>query len=174
MTGISAMRRCEPSDVEALRSVSIDTFVETFASQNEPVQLERHLERAFAYSKLELELQEEQSEFYVIDEGNEFQALLKLNVGAAQSEPFGEDYLEIERIYIRSSNQGQGIGRALLEFAFQRAKELNKMYVWLGVWEKNLRAKQVYERLGFTAFDEHYFYFGEEQQRDILMKRSSE
>ncbi|EZH66445.1 hypothetical protein DH09_10965 [Bacillaceae bacterium JMAK1] len=171
---MNALRRCMPSEVEALRSVSIDTFVETFASQNEPVQLERHLERAFAQSKLLLELEEEQSEFYVIDEGDEFQALLKLNVGTAQSEPLGQDYLEIERIYIRSSNQGRGLGRALLEFAFQRARELDKTYVWLGVWEENSRAIQVYERLGFTAFGEHYFYFGEEQQRDILMKRSRE
>jgi ribosomal protein S18 acetylase RimI-like enzyme len=43
--------------------------------------------------------------------------------------------------------------------------------VWLGVWEKNLRAISFYEKNGFIAFDQHIFQLGDDRQTDIMMKK---
>jgi ribosomal protein S18 acetylase RimI-like enzyme len=43
-------------------------------------------------------------------------------------------------------------------------------YVWLGVWEKNLRAIQFYKKNGFVEFDQHLFILGDDPQTDIMMK----
>jgi ribosomal protein S18 acetylase RimI-like enzyme len=44
----------------------------------------------------------------------------------------------------------------------------------LGVWENNHPAIAFYEHLGFEAFDEHTFRFGDEEQRDLLMRLTVE
>lgn len=45
----------------------------------------------------------------------------------------------------------------------------DELYVWLGVWEKNLGAIRFYEKNGFVPFDKHIFRLGDEKQTDILM-----
>ena len=50
------------------------------------------------------------------------------------------------------------------------AREKNKDYVWLGVWEENPRAINFYKKNGFVAFDKHLFQLGNDLQTDIMMK----
>ena len=53
-----------------------------------------------------------------------------------------------------------------MQIAIQKCAE----YVWLGVWEENLRAINFYKKNGFVEFDKHVFKFGNEDQTDIMMK----
>jgi ribosomal protein S18 acetylase RimI-like enzyme len=59
----------------------------------------------------------------------------------------------------------------LLEQAIDFAKEKQKKYIWLGVWEHNPRAISFYERNGFEKFSSHPFPFGDEVQTDWLMRK---
>ena len=43
-------------------------------------------------------------------------------------------------------------------------------YVWLGVWEENLRAINFYKKNGFSEFSKHVFRLGNDEQTDIMMK----
>ena len=52
------------------------------------------------------------------------------------------------------------------------AEDRKVSYVWLGVWEHNHRALHFYEKNGFLAFGTHIFQLGNDQQTDILMKKS--
>ncbi len=80
--------------------------------------------------------------------------------------------MEIERIYVRKTFQGKGIGRILINFALSKASELTVQHVWLGVWEKNTRAISFYLRMGFSTICHHNFMMGDDKQRDIMMKLS--
>ncbi|NND10262.1 MAG: GNAT family N-acetyltransferase, partial [Flavobacteriaceae bacterium] len=42
--------------------------------------------------------------------------------------------------------------------------------LWLGVWEKNLKAIEFYKRHGFTKFGEHPYLIGEDEQYDWMMR----
>jgi ribosomal protein S18 acetylase RimI-like enzyme len=95
---------------------------------------------------------------------------LKLNFGAAQTELKNEQSLEIERIYVLKEFHGKNIGQLLYDKAIQIAKEKNVNYVWLGVWEENLRAINFYKKNGYVAFDKHIFKLGDDEQTDIMMK----
>ena len=97
---------------------------------------------------------------------------LKLNTAHAQTEPQAADALEIERIYVLSNYHGGGVGQALYHHAMSVAEDRKASYVWLGVWEHNHRALRFYEKNGFIAFGTHIFQLGNDQQTDILMKKS--
>ena len=79
--------------------------------------------------------------------------------------------LEVARLYAVTSQIGKGVGSQLMQACLQIAKEKNKEWLWLGVWEKNQRAIDFYTKWGFEKFDETDFLLGDDMQRDWLMKK---
>lgn len=159
-----------PRSAAALAKLKAETFVETFAAENDPVHVEAHLDRAFSPAAVERSLSDERSTtWWLLDDGVPV-GFVKVNRGDAQTEPGLDDGLEVEQIYVRSSHHGQGLGRRLLEHAIQIARAEGSAFTWLGVWERNHRAIAVYERFGFVPFGDHVFLFGDEEQRDVLMR----
>jgi ribosomal protein S18 acetylase RimI-like enzyme len=63
------------------------------------------------------------------------------------------------------------VGQLLYDQALETAQSLNKSYLWLGVWEENLRALNFYRKNGFVEFGSHTFSLGEEDQTDLMMKK---
>lgn len=158
------------NDLAALRALSIKTFTDTFAKDNTPEDLKEYLDQAYTEEKLANELQNQDSEFYFIYSEDQLAGYLKINVNEAQTETIEEDALEIERIYIDSNFKRLGLGKMLYHKAIERAKELNKTSIWLGVWEKNFSAMKFYHKMGFTQVGQHSFYMGEDEQIDLIMK----
>jgi ribosomal protein S18 acetylase RimI-like enzyme len=77
--------------------------------------------------------------------------------------------IEIARIYSATSQIGKGVGKALMQKCIDIALEKGKEAVWLGVWEKNERAIQFYQKWGFEKFAQHNFILGNDVQQDWLM-----
>ena len=161
-----------PSDVLTLQSIGRQTFFETFAESNTEENMAKYLEEGFSAEKLSAELSQPESAFYFAVENDQVIGYLKINRGASQTEQQSNKALEIERIYVLKAYHGKNIGQLLYEKAMQLAQQQQVEYVWLGVWEENPRAIRFYEKNGFVAFDKHIFKLGEDEQTDILMKRS--
>lgn len=160
------------SDVSILRGIARDTFIETFSEANKAEDMERYLTENFSEEQLARELSNPDSFFYVAEVNGHVVGYLKLNTAHAQTEPQAADALEIERIYVLSNYHGGGVGQALYHHAMSVAEDRKASYVWLGVWEHNHRALRFYEKNGFIAFGTHIFQLGNDQQTDILMKKS--
>lgn len=161
---------CNIADLEELQKLSIQTFTDTYQDKNEPVLFQNHLDLAFNSHKLKSELENPESFFFFVKREEELLGYLKLNVGAAQTEAFGNDSLEIERIYVVQKYQGHGLGRLLIEKSIAFAGSKNKKKVWLGVWEENPKAIAFYKRMGFEVVGTHVFMMGTEAQKDFVME----
>ena len=155
------LKRIFSSEINQLQSLSRETFVQTFAEFNTAEDMESYLSTNLSIETLSAEIEQEGSEFYVWKENELSMGYIKLNY---------TDTLEIERLYILSEHQGKGLGKKLMQFAFDKARELNFHQVWLGVWEHNHKAIAFYESLGFQPFGEHDFYLGSDRQRDVLYR----
>jgi len=128
------------------------------------------LATGFTEEKLARALADAHSECYFVLLANEPIGYLKLNTGDSQTEIQAADALEIERIYVVQAFYGRQVGQFLLDSAVAIARRKQKAYLWLGVWEKNPRARRFYEKNGFAAFGSHIFQMGDDPQTDILMK----
>jgi ribosomal protein S18 acetylase RimI-like enzyme len=73
-------------------------------------------------------------------------------------------------VYTLEEVWGKGVGQLLLEAAISYAKREGKTWLWLGVWEHNVRAIRFYEKNGLRIFGSHPFPFGDEIQNDWLMR----
>lgn len=159
------------NDVVALQEIATKTFVETFAIHNTEEDMAKYLNDFLSIEKLSVELNNEQSTFYFATLNNVIVGYVKLNFGNAQTELQDNNSLEIERIYVLQAYQGKKVGQLLFEKATQVAGENNLHYIWLGVWEENLRAQKFYKKNGFIEFDKHIFKLGSDEQTDIMMKK---
>ncbi len=168
----ATIKPCTGADLEDLRKVSIETFVETFADQNTSDDIAEYVRTSFSQEELRRQVGEPGSAFFFAVVDDEIAGYLKVNVGAAQSEAAGEDSLEIERIYALQRFKRQGLGTLMMRRAIEEASERGLRTVWLGVWEHNIAAQRFYERLGFSVFGSHVFTLGDDEQTDLLMRRA--
>ncbi|MBS2967823.1 GNAT family N-acetyltransferase [Metabacillus sp. KIGAM252] len=166
------MSKCSAEDLQLLQEIGIETFNDTFKDQNTAENMEAYLERAFELKQVEKELSNPFSEFYFIYFNEELAGYLKVNINDAQSEKMDDESLEIERIYVRTRFQKQGLGKVLLNKAVERAAEQDKKKIWLGVWEKNENAIAFYKKMGFVQTGAHSFYMGDEKQTDYILVKS--
>lgn len=158
-------------DLVALQSISIATFTETFASVNTEENMNNYIQTSLSIEKLKKELTNEQSTFFFALDQERVIGYLKINLGESQTDVKDSDALEIERIYVLNEYHGKKVGQLLFDHAIKLATQRNLKYVWLGVWEENVKAIAFYQKNGFVAFDQHIFKLGDDEQTDILMKK---
>lgn len=164
------MEPVRPERAGDLAALKAATFVETFAADNDPRHVRAHVTREFTVEGVRRTLEDERcSTWWLLDEGLPI-GFLKVNRGEAQTEPHLRDGLEIEQIYVLASHHGQRLGGRLMAHAITTAQEEGFPFIWLGVWENNRKALAVYEHLGFFEIGDHTFLFGDEEQRDVLMR----
>ena len=58
----------------------------------------------------------------------------------------------------------------MLQKSIDVARNMELDFVWLGVWENNLKAIGFYVNNGFIQFGSHEFKFGSEMQTDLILK----
>ena len=158
------------NEVNLLRGISVQTFNETFSEQNSEADMQKYLSENLSVDQLSKELNSSYSDFYFLKLNSEIIGYLKLNRGQSQTELKNNISLEIERIYVKQEFHGKHFGKQLLNKAAEIAKEQHYQYIWLAVWERNLKAIAFYTKHGFIEFDKHTFQLGDDLQIDIMMK----
>lgn len=166
--------KCTVNDVIDLQEISRETFFNTFYAAefqhiNKLEDVELYMSKAYDLNQLTKELKNDSSFFYFLYVDHQIAGYLKLNVADAQTESVVPDALEIERIYIRKSFQGKGLGKLLIMKSTEVAKKEGKNHVWLGVWELNESAIGFYKKMGFTQNGSHTFQFGDDEQTDFIL-----
>ncbi len=172
------IRRVEPSEVEILRRLAERTFRDAWERLNQPQHFEAYCREHFSPEHMAAELARPDEEFYFALRENEPVAYLKLNIrrlpgaSARPERPLWPGLpLQVERIYVVQGLQGRGVGRVLLDFAEQRARQLGLPWTWLSVWQEAPRTVQFYEKNGYAVFGTETFWIGGDPQPDWLMRK---
>lgn len=168
------IQKVTKNDIYQLQEISRQTFHETFAAVNTEENMQQYHDEALSIEKLTDEFNDENVEFYFATIDDHVIGYLKINFGLAQTELKEDNAVEIERIYVLCAYHGKKIGQILFDKAVEIARNKNAEYIWLGVWEENIRAISFYEKNGFVEFDKHLFKLGDDVQTDIMMKLNLE
>ena len=166
------IRTATSEDAALIADLSRETFYNAFASQNIKADMDKFMDEVFTREKLMSELNLPNNVFLLAYNGYEVAGYVRMRDKNIPETSLGTDnIIEIARIYAVSSETGKGIGSALMNKCISIAKEKNRNYIWLGVWEKNEKAIRFYERFGFKRFGEHDFVLGNDLQTDWLMAK---
>ena len=164
------IRKATRTDLENLLLVARTAFVQAFTAGNKPENVAAYLEEAFTPNQFAKELSNPGSTFFLAELGEQLIGYTKVNLVPAQTDVHDPQSLEIARLYVLEEYLGAGVGKLLLDTAIDFAKQNQKDYLWLGVWEMNARAIRFYEKNGLRIFGSHPFPFGDEIQTDYLMR----
>lgn len=172
MTEIS-IRTASLDDAKLLTDLAYTTFWDAFAHhpKNAPDDLNHYMRQAFSLEQLSAELAENKSIFLIAEIGDEAAGYAKLIVDSTEAGVTAESPIELSRLYSHQKHLGQGVGQRLMDACFEKARELGRDVMWLGVWEYNPRAQRFYEKNGFAVIGKHIFQLGEDPQTDLLMQR---
>ncbi len=166
------IRNAKPSDLKLLIKLGRQTQLETFLKDNKPEVMQAYLDENFNELVIKNELADGNSSYFISELDAQPIGYIKIRTdNIKENELAGKNAIELQRIYIVSSEKGKGFGKKQLDFAESFAKKEGYSIIWLGVWEKNMHAMKFYEKNGYFIFGAHQFIFGGEDQTDFMMKK---
>jgi ribosomal protein S18 acetylase RimI-like enzyme len=178
---MSAIRRGQPGDAEALAELGARAFSDTFLADNDPADIAAFLANTFAPEKQAVELADSAVDYLVAEDrsalagagsGGLLVGYAMLQRGPAPACVAASAPIEIARLYVARAQLGRGAGEALMARCVEDARNAGHDVIWLGVWERNARAIRFYERWSFRRVGEHVFVVGSDPQTDLLFRRS--
>jgi ribosomal protein S18 acetylase RimI-like enzyme len=167
------IRPASVDDAKLLTDLAYTTFWDAFAHhpKNAPDDLAHYMRQAFTVEQITEELADPKSLFLIAEIDGDPAGYAKLIFDTTEPEVIAEWPVELSRLYSHQKFLGQGVGQALMDACFDKAKETRRDVMWLGVWEYNPRAQRFYEKNGFRFVGKHTFLLGSDPQTDLLMQK---
>lgn len=155
---------CDKDDLHAIQRISRQTFSDTFDEYNTAENMNEFLDNAYSDEQLLQELNDVNSQFYIVKIDGDIAGYTKIN--------FKDNEFELERIYVLQAYQKSGLGKLLLDHAISSAKLLHCDHIILGVWEHNENALAFYQKMGFKRIGQHVFKLGQDDQTDYIYQKN--
>ena len=146
------IREATKNDIEIIQQLTYAIWPVTYGSILSADQLNYMLE--LIYSKTSLQNQMHEGHHFLIVEDD------RTPVAFADYGLLKDDVYKLHKIYVLQNQQGKGIGKLLIDHVIKKIKEKNAMALVLNV-NRNNKAKQVYEHLGFKVIGEEDIDIGE-------------
>ncbi|ACT60114.1 GNAT family N-acetyltransferase [Hirschia baltica] len=158
-------------DAGRLTTIGRETFSETFGMLYKHEDLQSFLDENFTVEKQLKEIQDPEIEIRIAAMRTKTIAYAKLGPVKLPIEHDPETSLELHRLYVRQEGQGVGVGRILLTWAIEQARQRGAKSIYLGVWENNQRAISVYETRNFEKIGNYKFPVGNTLDNEVIMRK---
>jgi diamine N-acetyltransferase len=166
------IRKATEKDTVVLADFGRNAFETAFGSENDPEDMRIYLDKAFSVTRMTHEIMDPDTIFLLAYLGKELMGYAKLQGGRPPRCVPDDHAIEFSRLYIRSRDIGKGFGSQLIQACVDESCRQGYKTAWLGVWEKNVRAHRLYERLGFLKVGNKTFVVGTDVQQDVVYARS--
>jgi ribosomal protein S18 acetylase RimI-like enzyme len=166
------IRTATAADAAVVSELARRTFYDTFAATNDPTDMALYLEGAYSVDQQTRELTDRDITTLLVEEGGEAVAYAQLRTDHIPECVTGPAPIELWRFYVDRRFHGRGIAQLLMDRVRAVARERGAQTLWLGVWERNERARAFYTKCGFADAGEHIFLFGTDPQTDRVMVTS--
>ena len=165
------IRTARHSDAALLAALAARTFFETFGPANSESDVALHLQRYYGEDIQRRELSDPRCTYLIAEVGGAAAGFAMLRSVASPECVGGASPIEIHRFYVDAPFHGRGVAQALMSACEREAARLERHTLWLGVWERNERARRFYEKMGFREIGSQEFVVGTDPQRDLVMER---
>ena len=156
-------------DAAVVSELARRTFHDTFAATNDPTDMALYLAGAYSIDIQTRELSDRDITTLLVEEGGTAIAYAMLRADHVPDCVTGPNPVELWRFYVAAGWHGRGVAAALMDRVRAAARERGAKTLWLGVWERNHRARAFYAKWGFVDAGEHIFLFGTDPQTDRVM-----
>ena len=163
------IRVATPADAAVVSELARRTFYDTFAASNDAADMALYLAGAYSIDIQTRELKDRDITTLLVEEAGTAIAYAMLRTDHVPECVSGADPIELWRFYVDRAWHGRGVAAALMARVKAAAQARGAKTLWLGVWERNDRARAFYAKCGFVDAGEHIFLFGTDPQTDRVM-----
>ncbi len=164
-------RDARANDAAELVEIARDTYIETFGQSYQPGDIRQYIETHFSLDVMQTDIADPQTEIRVAFAGRRMVAYCKLAAPTLPVTAEPAPALQLHRIYVSRARQGVGVGRILLTWAIERARQRGAKSLWLAVWRANTFAIGVYESRGFETMGDAAIQVGSATDTERLMRK---
>ncbi|MDX1943494.1 MAG: GNAT family N-acetyltransferase [Saprospiraceae bacterium] len=159
-----------PRQIPLLRNLGEQTFREAYAEDTDAKSMELYLEKTFTIANVEADFDNPKTKFLLASYDSVWAGYALLRWDRSHELLEGAATMMLHRIYVLKDFWRQKIGSILLKHIIDFAKTQGYEWLWLVVWDQNLRAVNFYQKWGFEHFGYEKFHFGEEINDDWAMR----
>lgn len=163
------IRLATAADAAVVSDLARRTFHDTFAATNDPADMALYLAGAYSIDLQTRELSDRDITTLLVEEGGAAIAYAMVRADHVPDCVRGPDPVELWRFYVDRNWHGRGVAAQLMDRVKAAARDRGSKTLWLGVWERNDRARAFYAKWGFVDVGEHIFLFGTDPQTDRVM-----
>jgi len=139
------IRKANLEDSACLSSLCKSIYVEHYLHLWLEGGKDWYLEKSYAEQVILSEIAYPNSDYFLLLVDTKPVGYLKVNYDYSEK----KSALEVERIYFYQSHKGLGLGRKLIEFAFELAQQRGKESVILKAMDSSVDAIGFYHKIGF-------------------------
>lgn len=167
------IRDAGPDDLPALVALSRKTFSDKFAHLYNPEDLADFLDESHSLENYRAWLADPANLMRVAaEEDGTLRAYLLCTPLALPAEDPKPGAVELKRVYVDATLQGQGLGSRFIQEAVDWARARRAPEMYLSVFSGNPEARRLYDRLGWEKVGEFIFPVGQHRDLEFLMRLS--
>jgi len=145
-----ALRDGTRDDAETLAALSIQVFLDTYATEGVRPDLAQEAFTEYSIKAFAKRLRDRGRRFVVAEIGTGLVGFAEIVTKEGAAPIGGITGVRLERLYVQPGAQGAGVGKALVERAEQVAAQGASKAIWLIAWDRNERALAFYARRGYS------------------------
>ena len=170
-----AIRLATAADAERLSNFAVEAFRDTYGEHNNPDNMKRYVTSTFTAEQQAAAIMDARGAVLLAehtDDAGLVQLMGYAHLASSAPPPgVGPAPVELKRLYVGRQWHGQGVAQVLMDATLDAARMRGAQTLWLGVWERNLRAIAFYAKYSFARVGELSFVLGDDVQRDWLLAR---
>jgi len=165
------IRPATAADVPLLCHLGAATFRETYAPISDPAEVDDYAATHFTPELVAAWLARPDARTLLALSGGSPAGYAHVQRAPVPACVADRQAVELRRLYLLASAQGAGVGSALIAAAFDAIVALGGHSVWLGAYDRNVKALAFYARRGFVQVGTHDFEFGGQIYADPVLTR---
>ena len=144
------IRPATADDINILAALGTTTCYEAYFELDPSSDLADYCARIYSPENIRTEFNDPNSTYFIAEINDRAVGFAKLRENN-RVDCLGDAHaIELQRIYVLERLKGQNVGKALITRCLDSAREKGYDTLWLGVWEKNMRAQRFYEKIGMN------------------------
>jgi diamine N-acetyltransferase len=156
-------------EAEALGTLGLATFLETFGHLYSPENLALFEANSYAPSVIASEMANPKRRYLVAEDDGRMIGYCKIGFEQTLDYDAGDlKIAELKQIYIYASHQGSGVAQVLTDWAVAEARAAGFDALLLSVYNDNPRGQRFYAKNGFEHVADTYFMVGNHRDDEFL------
>lgn len=154
------LRPATADDAAALAAFATQAFTDTYRGVDDPQEIADYVAEHFQPEVMAAVIADPACSTLLVWQGPQLAGYAIVREEAAPPCVTGPSPLQLWRLYLGQGFIGQGLGARLMQATHAEAAQRGGRTLWLGVYDRNVRAVAFYERSGFTRVGGREFLFG--------------